>query len=114
MSLHSDALELLKTLQTVVDALRRFEHPNGAPYADDMAARLAPFVSEFERAVVSDRSRSDAADVLDSISPLMDNVNGAATKGDFRIFPDYNDQTLNRYWHLKTIFRESKYAGEDL
>lgn len=114
MSLHSDALELLKTLQSVVESLRQFEHPNGEHYADDMAVRLAPLVSDFERAVVSDRSKSNAVDILDSISPLMDNVNGAATKGELRIFPDYNDQTLNRYWHLKTIFRERKYTGQEL
>lgn len=114
MSLQSDAHELFKTLRSVIEALRQFEHPNGSPYAEDMAARLAPLVAEFERAIVSDRSRADAANVLESIAPLLDNVNGAATKGDLEIFPDRNDQTLNRYWDLKTIFRESKYAGQEL
>jgi len=114
MTLHTEALGLLKTLRSVVEALRQFEHPSGAPYPDDMAACLEPLVSDLEVAIVHNRSRAQASDVLASITPLLHNINGAATKGDLAIFPDLNDQTLNRYWDLETIFRESKYADEQL
>lgn len=114
MTLHTDALGLLETLKSVVEALKQFEHRSGAPYAEDMAARLEPLVSDLEVAIVQNRSREQASDLLASISPLLHNINGAATKGDLAIFPNRNDQTLNRYWDLETIFRESKYANEKL
>lgn len=114
MSLRSDALELLETLKQVVEALRRFEHPNGATYGADMAARLGSMVAELEQAIVEHRSREAAVVALDEIGPLMENVNGAATKGDLMIFPCCDDQVLNSYWRLRTVFRESRYAAESL
>jgi hypothetical protein len=114
MSLRTDAFELLATLNQVIESLRRFQHPNGAPYATDMAAQLEPVVVDFEHAIVESRSNDAAVAALDAIGPLMHNLNGAATKGDLRIFPAYDDQTLDTYWRLNTIFRESKYASETL
>ena len=114
MSLRTDAFELLATLKDVIAALRRFEHPNGAPYAIDMAARLEPVIADFEHAIVESQSKDAAVAALDEIEPLMHNINGAATKGDLRIFPAYDDQTLDTFWRLKTIFRESRYAAESL
>jgi len=112
MSLRTDAFELLATLKEVIEALRRFEHPNGAPYTNDMAARIEPVVADFEHAIVESRSKYAAVAALAEIDPLMHNINGAATKGDLRIFPAYQDQPLNTYWRLNTIFRESRYVSE--
>ena len=114
MSLRTDAFELLATLKEVLEALRRFKHPNGAPYATEMIARLEPVVADFEHAIDEARDKDAAVVALDEIGPLMHNINGAATKGDLRIFPGYDDQTLNTYWRLNTIFRESRYAAESL
>ncbi len=113
MSLHTDALELLATLKKVIVALQHFDHPSGAPYAKDIAALLEPTVDDFEQAIIQTRSKTDAIKVLDEIGPLMENVNGAATKGDLMIFTD-GDEVLNAYWRLNTIFRESRYADESL
>jgi len=114
MSLQTDAFELLATLNGVVVALERFEHPNGESYGADMAAQLGLLVAEFEHAVVEERSKDAAVATLDEIGPLMQNVNGAATKGDLMIFPGYDNQVLDTYWRLNTIFRESRYAAESL
>ena len=114
MSLRTDAFELLATLKTVLEALRRFEHPNGVPYATEMLARLEPVVADFEHAIAEARDKDAAVVALDKLGPLMHNINGAATKGDLRIYPGYDDQTLNTYWRLNTIFRESRYAAESL
>jgi len=114
MSLRSDALDLLRTLKRAVEALELFEHPNGASYSSDMAARLARAVEDFERAVLEAKSRDAAAEALNEIAPLMENVNGAATKGGLDFFPTYGDDTLNEYWRLNTIFRETKYSHESL
>ena len=113
MYLRTEALELLATLRKVIGALRCFEHPNGASYGEDMATRLEPVVDEFEHAIIESRSKAAAISALDEIGPLMENVNGAATKGDLMIFPG-DDEVLNTYWRLKTIFRESRYAAESL
>jgi hypothetical protein len=114
MSLRTDAFELLATLKDVIKALRRFEHPTGAPYTIDMAERLEPRVTEFEHAIVESRSKDAAVAALDEIDPLMHNINGAATKGDLRIFPAQDDQTPDTYRRLKTIFSESRYAVDSL
>lgn len=114
MSLRADALNLLEALTETVEALNRFQHPSGGDYGFKMAARLGPSVAEFGRAVIESRSRDAASEALDEIAPLMENVNGAATTGDLRIFPAYDDQTLNTYWRLNSIFRESRYAAESL
>ena len=114
MSLRTDANELLSTLKEVVASLQRYEHPSRAPYGDDMAARLAPAVSDLERAVVENRSRDAAVAAMDEIEPLMHNINGASTKGGLNIFPGYDNQVLDSYWRLETIFRESRYAAENL
>jgi len=114
MTLRSEALDLLRALTATVEALKRFQHPSGAAYGFEMAARLGPTVAEFEHAVIESRSREAATAALDEIAPLMHNINGAATKGDLKIFSGHDDQTLETYWRLNTIFRESKYASESL
>lgn len=98
-------------LQAVVTALARFDRPTQRDYTHSLADRLRPLVAELQSAVVSERSRSDAERVLADISELMHEVNGAATKGDMDIFAD---DTLDRYWHLSTVFRESRFAGQTL
>jgi len=114
MSLTTEAFGLLKTLKEVMEALRSFQHPNGATYGVDMAARLEPMITDLEDAIVKNRSREDAAALLDEIDPLMENVNGAATKGDLMIFSGYDNQLLDCYWKRRTIFRESRYSNESL
>ena len=114
MPLRDDALELVDVLKRVVTALENFRHPYGASYAADMARQLCPLVSDFELAVTQDHSRNDAKEVLSIIAPLMQNVNGAATKGELNIFPNGQGDTLEEYWRLRTIFQESIYADEKL
>jgi len=114
MSLTTEAIELLGTLTEVTKALRRFEHPNGANYGVDMATRLEPMIADLEYAIVKNRSREEAAALIEEIHPLMENVNGAATKGDLMIFSDCNNQLLDCYWTRRSIFRESRYSNESL
>jgi hypothetical protein len=114
MSLRTDAFELLATLKEVLEALRRFEHPNQVPYATEMIARLEPAVADIEHAIDEARDKDAAVVALDVIGPLMHNINGAATNGDLRIFPGHDNHTLDTYWRLNTIFRESRYAAESL
>jgi hypothetical protein len=110
-SLQADANELVAVLWRVIGALESFQHPNGASYGADMARRLRPRIADFERAVVHARSREAAVAILDELRPMMDNVNGATTKGELDIF---TDDTLDRYHRLASIFQESRYAGQNL
>jgi hypothetical protein len=114
MSLQTDALDLLGALTGTVEALNRFQHPSGGTYGPAIAARLAPAVAEFEQAVIETRSREAAVRALVEIDRMMDGVSAASTKGELRIFPAHDDQTLDTYWRLNKIFRESKYASESL
>lgn len=41
----------------------------------------------------------------------MDEVNGAATKGDMALS---EDSTLDLFWDLSTLFREARFCGESL
>ena len=114
MSLRASAIELVLVLQRVIQALEAFKHPYGASYAYDMANRLRPLVTDFDRAVTIEKSRDQASNILSDIIPLMHNINGASTKGDLAIFPNYSDRTLERFWDLKTIFQEGRYSNEAL
>ena len=107
MTLASQAQELVRTMQSVVTSLARY----GLDYTGTLADRLRPLVAELQSAIITRRSRPDAERVLADMSELMHEVNGAATKGEMAIFPD---DTLDRYWHLSTIFRESRFAGQTL
>jgi hypothetical protein len=111
MSLDAHAKQLVAVLWSVIDALKRFRDPLRADYTVEMVTRLRPLVAEFERAVVHAHSREAASAMLDDIKPLMDEVCGAATKGEMDIF---TDDTLDRYYQFATIFQESRYAAQTL
>jgi flagellar biosynthesis/type III secretory pathway protein FliH len=111
MTLATQVHELVRVLQAVVTALDCFNRPAQCDYTRSMADRLRPLVAELLSAVVSKRSRSDAESALADISELMRDVNEAATKGEMDIFAD---DTLDRYWHLSTLFRESRFSGQSL
>ena len=114
MPLQSEAQKLLDALRATVRALNNFQHPNDSDYALKMAGRLEPLVDELDRAVTVLRSKSAATGILDDIQPLMHNISGATGIGDLRIFPEYDDKTLETYWRLHTIFRDSRFAAESL
>ncbi len=111
MNLNIEAKNLVTVMWHVIEALDRFHHPYGSSYTVDLAARLRPLVAELDRAVLQSRSREEAAEALRDIKPVMHEVSGAATKGEMEIF---KDDTLNRYYELETIFRESRYASQTL
>src|SRR5262245_59183304 len=111
MTLATQAQELVRVLQAVVTSLAGFDPPAQRDYTRAMADRLRPLIAELQSAVASERSRSDAERVLADISELMHEVNGAATKGEMDIF---TDDTLERYWHLSTLFQESRFSGQSL
>lgn len=107
MTLATQAQELVCTLQSVVSDLDRY----GLDYTAKLAGRLRLLVAELQSAVITQHSRPEAERVLANISELMHEVNGAATKGEMAIFAD---DTLDKYWHLSTVFQESRFAEQTL
>ena len=73
---------------------------------------LYPHIEAFAMAIDTEHSVSHARDILADIAPILEEVNGAATKGDMAIFPDF--ALLDRYWDLRTIFQETRYAHETI
>ncbi len=102
---------MVETLWRVIAALDGYDVDDRRTYAKELSTRLRPLVADLEKAVRCEKSRSHAEGILSDIAPIMDVVNGAATKGDMDIFAD---DTLNRYWDLNTIFRESRFRGQEL
>jgi hypothetical protein len=111
MTLATQAHELVQLLRAVVVALDRFDCYEQREYTRSLADRLRPFAAQFETAVVSERHRASAERVLADLAQVMDEVNGAATKGEMEIF---DDDTLSRYWDLSTIFQDSRFSGQSL
>ncbi len=111
MTLRDDALKLAQALADTVSNLEQYGTETQSQYAQNAAQRLKPAVAQLNEAINNERSREKAHEIITDIEQLMSNINGAATKGDMTF--DNND-ALNRYWQLKTIFQESKYRGESL
>jgi hypothetical protein len=111
MTLRYEANRLVETLWQIIAELENYDADDRRVYAKELAARLRPRVMVFDQAVSCDQSRSQANEVLSDVASIMEEVNGAATKGDMEIF---HDNTLSRYWDLKTIFQESRYSGQEL
>jgi len=111
MTLRNDSLKLAKALEDTVSNLEQYCLETKSEYAQKAAQRLKPSVALFNDAINNEHSREKAHEIITDIEQLMSNINGAATKGDMTF--DNND-ALNRYWQLKTIFHESKYRGESL
>jgi len=110
-SLQDEAVKLVEVLWAVVHALDDYKVDERVEHTRRLAARLRPLVASLEQAILRERSREAARDLMSDISPVMHDVNGAATKGEMAIF--HND-TLNRYWKLSTIFQESRFSGDRL
>lgn len=107
-TLRDQAQRLGQVLQEIVHDLGRY----GVDYTSRLAAALRPQVDAFTRAVIEERSRIHAQEILSDIAPVMEEVSGAATKGEMPIFADQT--LLDRYWELHTIFRETRFAKEAL
>ena len=111
MTLRKDALKLAKALEDTVSNLEKYGLENKSEYAQKAAQRLKPAVTALYKAIKDECSREKAHEIITDIDKLMSNINGAATKGDMEFD---NNNALNRYWQLKTIFQESRYRGESL
>jgi hypothetical protein len=110
-TLQQEAGNLVETLWRVIAALDGYDADDRRDYAKALSGRLRPLVADLDQAVHREKSRSHAEDILFDIAPIMDVVNGATTKGEMDIF---DDATLDRYWGLYTIFRESRFLGQQL
>jgi hypothetical protein len=108
-TLRSQAKKMIDVLGAVCVALEMYNVDARKLYAKDLANRLRPMVKAFEASVVHDRSREHAQKILMDIMPIMEEVNGAVTKGEMDLF---KDETLKVFWDLSTIFCESKFSGE--
>ena len=108
MNLKTEAQRLLEILTRAVANLRAFTDRSGNNLGVQAAAELSGYVLALEKAIL-EHSRADAEAVIKELSPLMHSINGAATKGELAIF---EDDTLERYWKLQSIFRESRFRDQ--
>jgi hypothetical protein len=107
MSFRSDATELSRVLN---DIIRTASEGNGE-YVSELAARLAPVIARYDHAVFERRSREEASEALTEMAESMSDLSAAATRLELRGF---GRRSLDSYWRLCTIFRESKYRDEIL
>jgi hypothetical protein len=110
-TLRHQARQLVDILETVCVALETYDADARTLYAQDLAGRLRPMIKTFEMAVVQERSREQAQEILTGILPIMEEVDEATTKGEMALF---KDKTLKTFWDLSTIFCESRFSGESL
>lgn len=111
MSLREDATELSQVLNLIIQGLQQYNDERRSAYTSQLARRLMPIVAAYDDAVFKNSSREEAACAIAELSECMHEVNGAATKGDMDFV---SGEVLNLYWHLRTIFQESKYRGMSL
>ena len=106
MSLRSDASELSSVLNEII----RTAAQGNSAYVAELAARLAPVVSRYDHAVLERHSREEASEALTEMADGMSNLSAAATKLELHGF----GRSLDSYWRLYAIFRESRYRDETL
>ena len=107
MSLRSDAVQLSRVLNEIV----RIAQNENAEYVAKLAASIAPVVEPYDHAVFDLHSREQASEALTEMAESMSDLSAAAATGEI---PGFQGNSLNSYWRLYTIFRESKYRDEAL
>jgi hypothetical protein len=112
MGLRQDAEGLIETLRFVAAGLAAFQGSSGqAEYVRHLHRRLVPLIDDLRDQIAQRADRSDILRAMGEIKEVMNEVNGAATKGEMNIF---EPGVLNRFWHLSTIFQEARYRDEAL
>lgn len=111
MSLTTDAYRLLEILNHIVDCLDRYAFQNKNRYIYRLADEIRGPASAYHKAISVEKSRELAQQLLSKLTEPMEKVDGAATKGEMAIFSE-NDNSLNEYWRLYTIFRETSYKDQ--
>jgi hypothetical protein len=107
MTLRETAEELSKLMRAIADSAGGSSSADISQYADS----LDPGIRGYDNAVFVSRSRAEAQEHLNDLVPLVADLNQAATKGELHEFPPY---LIDRFFELHTIFRESRFAGEEL
>ena len=113
MSLRNDANTLCNAIEGVLAALDRYGGEPGRDFIREMHSRLEPAAKDFRTAVSVDSDRDSAAEILAEIDPIIDSIAAATTKGEIPVF-NYRDKNLDLYFHLHTIFRESRFRNSIL
>ena len=108
MTLKLDANRLVQILRDISRHLERY----GDDYTSHLAARLDPQTEALAKAIDVEHSIPHARAIMADIATMLEEINGAATKGGMSIFPD--PSLLDEYWNLRTIFQESRYAHETI
>ena len=108
MTLKRDAHSLVQILRDISRHLERY----GDDYTSHLAVMLDPHTEALAMAIDVEHSIPHAREIIADIAPILEEINGAATKGDMSIFPD--PSLLDEYWNLRTIFQESRYANETI
>ncbi len=111
MTLKADAQRLCSALETIVKGLETYDKDDRRDYTKALAASLRMRVRNFREAIDESRSREQAKEVLEEMTELMYEVNGAATKGEIDFV---SGKVLATYWQLRTIFREARFRDEPL
>lgn len=99
MTLKHKSRQLLQTLREIFRHLDR----SGGAHATHLTARLARRVEALAAALDVDHPVPCARDVLADITPVMEDVSGAATNGEPPLFPD--PSLLDNYWDFRTDSR---------
>ena len=109
MTLASQAHELIQVFRKIVSVLDCYDHDGKQNYTRSLTDRIRPLAAQFETAVISERDRVAADGVLANVSEIMREVIGAAS----HMGIPFGD-ALDRYVELSTLFRESRFSGENL
>lgn len=108
ITLKEKAEELSRAMHAVAQALAGYDGPQ-RDYTAVLGKKLMRGLAAYDRAVFETRVRSEAADALAALTPLMTEASAARTKGEI---PFGADTALTRYYDLHTCFRELEHKGE--
>ena len=97
------------------EIVRCLENHKGKPhqveYGRELAHQLRPLVAAYDSAIFDARSREAALDAVSAMNAHVKHAGVSADKGEMDF--DFGS-ALNTYYELHTIFRETRYAAEEL
>lgn len=86
---------------------------SNSPFAHvtELGREMAQDLARYDKAVFELHSREAASDALEDLADRVNHPSAASTRGELAIF---EGDVLDSYWHLRTIFWETKYHDQML
>jgi hypothetical protein len=106
------ANQLVLILAQIVSRIDDYRELHKEYYsARDWLQQLKPLVHELSQTVAGHGPRNRAADLMTRIDPIIRDISAVVIRGELEIVPHH---LLDAYYEVHTVFRETRFLGQQL